>query len=53
MRLQRYTPSAAPSAELIWLASKSKEYYFDYELAREMNGGNRCEIFGQYPRVGM
>ena len=30
-----------PSTELIWLASKSKKYYFNYELAKEMNGGKQ------------
>ena len=31
----------APSTELIWLASKSKNYFFDYELARQLNGGKQ------------
>src|SRR3989344_8251455 len=31
----------APSTELIWLASKSKKYYFNYELAKEINGGKQ------------
>ena len=31
----------APSIELIWLASKSKKYYFDYEGAKKMNGGKQ------------
>jgi site-specific DNA-methyltransferase (adenine-specific) len=31
----------APSTELIWLASKSKKYFFNYELARELNGGKQ------------
>ena len=31
----------APSTELIWLASKSKKYYFNYELARTLNGGKQ------------
>jgi len=31
----------APSTELIWLASKSKKYYFDYELAKQINGGKQ------------
>ena len=30
-----------PSTELIWLSSKSKKYYFDYDLAKEMNGGKQ------------
>lgn len=31
----------APSTELIWLASKSKKYYFDYETAKILNGGKQ------------
>ena len=31
----------APSTELIWLASKSKKYYFDYYKAKEFNGGKQ------------
>ncbi len=31
----------APSIELIWLASKSKKYYLDYEGAKKMNGGKQ------------
>ena len=31
----------APSTELIWLASKSKKYYFDYETAKKMNNGKQ------------
>jgi len=31
----------APSTELIWLASKSKNYFFNYELARQLNGGKQ------------
>jgi len=31
----------APSTELIWVASKSKKYFFDYDKAREMNGGKQ------------
>ena len=31
----------APSTELIWLASKTKKYYFDYDVAKEMNGGKQ------------
>jgi len=31
----------APSTELIWLASKTKDYYFDYELAKRINGGKQ------------
>lgn len=31
----------APSTELIWLASKSKKYYFDYDLAKQINHGKQ------------
>ena len=31
----------APSTELIWLASKSKKYFFNYNLAKEINGGKQ------------
>ncbi len=27
-----------PSTEMIWVASKSKKYYFNYDLARKING---------------
>ncbi len=30
-----------PSTELIWLASKTKKYYFDYEMAKILNGGKQ------------
>ncbi|MDR2527330.1 MAG: site-specific DNA-methyltransferase [Rickettsiales bacterium] len=33
----------APSTELIWMASKSKKYYFDYKLAKEINGGKQMK----------
>ena len=28
----------APSTELIWIASKSKKYFFDYDLGKILNG---------------
>ncbi len=31
----------APSTELIWVASKDKKYYFNYELAKSINGGKQ------------
>lgn len=31
----------APSTELIWVASKTKKYYFDYETAKMINGGKQ------------
>lgn len=31
----------APSTEIIWLASKNKKYFFNYELAKEMNNGKQ------------
>lgn len=30
-----------PSTELIWIASKSKKYYFDYDTAKILNGGKQ------------
>lgn len=30
-----------PSTELIWVASKSKKYYFDYFLAKKINNGKQ------------
>lgn len=33
----------APSIELIWLASKSKKYYFNYEMAKMLNGGKQMK----------
>ncbi len=30
-----------PSTELIWVASKSKKYFFNYELAKKMNNGKQ------------
>jgi site-specific DNA-methyltransferase (adenine-specific) len=35
------TTRMAPSTELIWLAAKSKKYYFDYELGKIMNKGKQ------------
>ena len=31
----------APATELIWVASKSKHYYFDYEMAKRLNEGKQ------------
>ena len=31
----------APSTELIWVAAKSKKYYFDYDTAKRINGGRQ------------
>ena len=31
----------APSTELIWVASKSKKYFFDYDTAKMINGGKQ------------
>ncbi|PKQ70227.1 DNA-methyltransferase [Raineya orbicola] len=33
----------APATELIWLASKTKKYYFNYELAKQLNGGKQMK----------
>jgi len=35
------TTRLAPATELIWLAAKSKKYYFDYELAKKINKGKQ------------
>ncbi len=31
----------APSTEIIWVASKNKKYYFNYNLAKEINKGKQ------------
>jgi site-specific DNA-methyltransferase (adenine-specific) len=31
----------APSTELIWVAAKSKRYFFDYDMAKQINGGRQ------------
>jgi site-specific DNA-methyltransferase (adenine-specific) len=40
-----------PSTELIWVAAKSKRYFFDYKKARELAGGrqmrNMWELYAQ------
>ena len=41
------TTRVAPSIELIWLAAKSKKYYFDYNLAKEINGGKQMRNMWQ------
>lgn len=33
----------APSTELIWIASRNKKYYFDYDKAKELNGGKQMK----------
>jgi len=33
----------APSTEIIWLASKSKNYFFNYDKAKEINGGKQMK----------
>jgi site-specific DNA-methyltransferase (adenine-specific) len=33
----------APATELIWVASKSKKYFFNYELAKKINGGKQMK----------
>ena len=39
----------APSTELIWLASKTKKYYFDYDTAKEINGGKQMKNLWDLP----
>ena len=43
------TTRLAPSIELIWLAAKSKKYYFDYDLAKKLNGGKQMRNMWQIP----
>lgn len=31
----------APATELIWVASKTKKYFFNYDLAKKINGGKQ------------
>ncbi|MCX7993334.1 MAG: site-specific DNA-methyltransferase [Fimbriimonadales bacterium] len=31
----------APATEVIWVASKTKRYYFDYKMAKKLNGGKQ------------
>jgi site-specific DNA-methyltransferase (adenine-specific) len=33
----------APSTELIWVASKTKKYFFNYDLAKQINGGKQMK----------
>jgi len=33
----------APSTELIWLASKTKKYFFNYEIAKKLNHGKQMK----------
>lgn len=37
------TNRLAPSTELIWAASKTKKYFFNYELAKQINGGKQMK----------
>jgi len=41
------TNRCAPSTELIWVASKTKKYFFNYELAKQMNGGKQMKNLWQ------
>lgn len=38
-----------PSTELIWVASKSKKYYFNYEMARCLNNGKQMRNLWEIP----
>ena len=38
-----------PSTELIWVASKSKHYYFNYELAVKLNKGKQMRNLWEIP----
>ena len=37
----------APSTELIWVASKTKKYYFDYDTAKILNGSKQMRNLWQ------
>jgi site-specific DNA-methyltransferase (adenine-specific) len=37
----------APATELIWVASKSKKYFFNYELGKEFNNGKQLRNLWQ------
>jgi site-specific DNA-methyltransferase (adenine-specific) len=39
----------APSTELIWLASKTKNYCFNYDTAKELNGGKQMKNLWEIP----
>jgi site-specific DNA-methyltransferase (adenine-specific) len=39
----------APSTELIWLASKTKHYFFDYDTAKALNGGKQMKNLWEIP----
>ncbi len=39
----------APSTELIWLAAKSKKYFFNYSLAKEINNGKQMRNLWEMP----
>ena len=41
------TNRCAPSTELIWVASKTKKYFFNYDLAKQMNGGKQMKNLWQ------
>ena len=41
------TTRLAPAIELIWLGAKSKKYYFDYDLAKKLNGGKQMRNMWQ------
>jgi len=33
----------APSTELVWVASRTKKYFFNYDLAKQINGGKQMK----------
>ncbi len=38
-----------PSTELIWVASKTKKYYFNYEIAKKLNNGKQMRNLWEIP----
>jgi site-specific DNA-methyltransferase (adenine-specific) len=41
------TNRCAPSTEIIWVASKTKKYFFNYDLAKQINGGKQMKNLWQ------
>jgi site-specific DNA-methyltransferase (adenine-specific) len=41
------TNRCAPSTELIWVASRTKKYFFNYDLAKQINGGKQMKNLWQ------
>jgi len=44
-----YTNRFVPSTELIWFAAKSKKYYFDYQMAKQLGNGKQMRNLWEIP----